>query len=839
MANYYTDRYNCFLKNANCIYEYLSGNYMNDIEGKLLDCGAFNNTINAVKISHVVQYRKMENDQVMLDTFRGAVEGYLSSIHRNNCGACFFIVSNKCEVKLYFASETVNEAGFDSVLKGTIPDVKTNNSFVSRDDLKRMARYGGIVTGAFNLRRNVIDDILHFIKDKEAIIGFIAKPLNRDISNRYCESLTDLHDLASSFGGVNDSFGTSNRINITRQFPGVNVLKDYTEKQYKRLVQNQNDLWESCLWLGSFNEYHAKEIGGRLSGLLTAADTECVERGRFFLTVDNPLKNGQLAISEACYEDLEYELSTYLMKGSLKSWITTSELASMFQLPTRSHMGINVINTNKTVNDLSLFDSNVPSVSGDSFVFANEFDTNQNYLFSYDDFTEHALITGGTGSGKTNTVKILLENLYRKNIPFCVIEPSKKEYWKMIGTIVNFRIFSSGLDAPMLKLNPLEPEDGIIIGNHIDDLMYALSGAFDMEEPTRLTFDGLIKYTYQKAGWALDEIAYRQNKRYPILKDLYENLEEFSKFGIRSGAEVKANIEGSVLRRLESLTTGTVGNITNTEYGITGKELTEGFTLVELDDLSLDIKPFITNLLLIKMNQYLRQGDSSRGRLKNIIVLEEAHNVIPEPSKSGIETSKDISSRFFSNMLSQIRDYGTGLIIADQGASQINSNAIANTKIKIVHALAKEQDADAEAFALRLNEMQKKHLPELDTGLALVAVRGQDSVCKVKVKVNNVSHYNNFACMFCGQRRFCEIDEVVEKLQTAGRSELLLSKVYNNRFNAAMIRSDINAYFNSLKLSDNLRSCALGYMMANGNNMSGGEREKRRILFRYLMQLGI
>ena len=184
-------------------------------------------------------------------------------------------------------------------------------------------------------------------------------------------------------------------------------------------------------------------------------------------------------------------------------------------------------------------------------------------------------------------------------------------------------------------------------------------------------------------------------------------------------------------------------------------------------------------------------------------------------------------------MLSQIRAYGTGVIVIDQGASQINSTTIANTKIKIVHALTQEADADAEAFALQLNRIQKERLTELQTGEAVVAIRGKESVCKIKVKESNISRVNNYACIFCRQRCFCELDEVTAKLQLGSRGQLLLSKIYNNRFNAAAIKNDTNTYLNSLNVSDNLKTCAFGYMLAHGE-MACSEREKRRILFRYV-----
>lgn len=392
---------------------------------------------------------------------------------------------------------------------------------------------------------------------------------------------------------------------------------------------------------------------------------------------------------------------------------------------------------------------------------------------------------------------------------------------------------SSGFDAEELKINPLEPEDGIILGNHLEDLMYALSGAFEMEEATRLSFIGLIEYTYAKFGWNLDEIAYKQKRPYPTLADLITYLDEYSKNKICSGSEVAANIKGALLRRLESLTSGTVGNIVNVQNGMTGNTLCENFVLIELDDLSLDNKPFITTILLIKMNQYLRQKDSSKGKLKNIVVLEEAHNIIPAVSNVGVNTAKEVSSKYFSNMLSQIRDYGTGIVVADQGASQINSTTIANTKIKIAHTISQEMDADAEAFALHINQFQKERLPELSIGEAIVAIASKVGVHKINVTANKLVELNNISCIFCKHRRICELNFVKSKLCDLEHIDFMMTKIYNDRYEPNLLKADVNYYLSRIGLPESLRLCALGYLLTNCN-IPCGEREKRRIIFRYL-----
>ena len=43
----------------------------------------------------------------------------------------------------------------------------------------------------------------------------------------------------------------------------------------------------------------------------------------------------------------------------------------------------------------------------------------------------HAFVTGATGSGKSQTVRHLLEQLTRAGIPWLAIEPAKSEYAAM------------------------------------------------------------------------------------------------------------------------------------------------------------------------------------------------------------------------------------------------------------------------------------------------------------------------------------------------------------------------------------------------------------------------
>src|SRR5215469_7971808 len=100
----------------------------------------------------------------------------------------------------------------------------------------------------------------------------------------------------------------------------------------------------------------------------------------------------------------------------------------------------------------------------------------------------HALVTGATGSGKSQTVRYLLDQLTRAGIPWLVVEPVKSEYASIAGRIAEAGadltvINPSDPDAVPLAVNPLSPEPGYPVQAHIDMVRALFLAAFDAREP--------------------------------------------------------------------------------------------------------------------------------------------------------------------------------------------------------------------------------------------------------------------------------------------------------------------------------------------------------------------
>ena len=103
---------------------------------------------------------------------------------------------------------------------------------------------------------------------------------------------------------------------------------------------------------------------------------------------------------------------------------------------------------------------------------------------------------------------------------------------------------------------------------------------------------------------------------------------------------------------------------------------------------------------------------------KHLTIIEEAHRVMSKCDNQELPQYK--SAMMFSNMLSEIRAYGEGLMLVDQVPTRLIPDAIKNTNLKITHRLVAEDDCKAIGESMGLNEQQRKMIPKLLTGQCIV-----------------------------------------------------------------------------------------------------------------------
>jgi hypothetical protein len=438
--------------------------------------------------------------------------------------------------------------------------------------------------------------------------------------------------------------------------------------------------------------------------------------------------------------------------SDLSTPMNTEELSLLVNLPQREVPGIPCVAS-------ATFRVTTPSVgNSESVVLGHLIDTGRRtaarYRIPVQTLAKHALITGINGSGKSTTIRRLLYELRtRPNpIPFLVIEPAKEEYvaWAAEynaglseGDPRRISIFCPGAPASRatsyvqrLVLNPLEvvwlsdQERPNVLG-HIDLLRSILVSAFPSEDGDVLpvVLEELIYYVYESVGtnWLGDEIP-DPGSGFPNLSTMADNV---AKVIDRSyEMRIQKNIFGAITTRLKNLRQGWKREL----FGSQGEASTAWATLfdrpaiINLSNLEDDSDKCLTmSLILMFLYEYRKNVHRSiplgvaASRLRHVTVIEEAHRVMLK-GESGARRSGRQSrvAEMFANVLSEIRAYGEGFVIADQVPSRLIPDAIKNTNLKIVHRLVANDDREAMAGSMTMDREQMGMINRLRPGQAIV-----------------------------------------------------------------------------------------------------------------------
>ncbi len=395
--------------------------------------------------------------------------------------------------------------------------------------------------------------------------------------------------------------------------------------------------------------------------------------------------------------------------------------------------------------------------------------TPQHYLLEPAELSKHALVAGLTGSGKTTTVQHLLERLWvgSEHIPFLVIESSKAEYRRLRGhsqdgkriegRIPKLQIYTLGDErfAPF-RINPFEfeyidHERFSHIATHIDHLRAVFGAAFVLYAPMPYVLEMCLNEIYQDAGWDLiSGINHRIPKDtpssdlaqwpiFPTLSDLYLKIDQVVSRLDYSG-EVETNVRAGLQARILSMMQGAKGRMLDTPRGVTMASLLGQPTVLELDALGNDQeKALIIGLIISRLNAYRRlfQSTSRPRTLRHVTVIEEAHRLLKNVSASGSSEGGDQAGHTVEqlcNLLSEVRAYGEGIIIAEQIPSKLAPDAVKNSSLKILHRITAVDDRTLLAGAINLSDAQATSLVALSPGTAVVSSEGEDHPFLVKIE---------------------------------------------------------------------------------------------------------
>jgi hypothetical protein len=440
---------------------------------------------------------------------------------------------------------------------------------------------------------------------------------------------------------------------------------------------------------------------------------------------------------------------------AFRTFLTSSEVASLIQLPREEVPGY-------AIHDYVRFDVDFHATDDLDLplgtIQQNGRDTCDTFNISLDALTKHAVVIGVTGSGKTTTVMNLLDSVVEAGKPFLVIEPAKTEYRSLRSALASraeLRVYTLGNEmiAPF-RLNPFEfevsdePGEASLL-THIDFLKAVFNAAFVLYAPMPQVLEEALHEVYEDKGWDLTSginrrvSNWKERDKYPIfptLTDLYYKVEAVTN-RLGYDQEVESNIKAGLKTRIGSLRVGSKGLMLDTARGIPLRTLLSTPTILELESIgSDDEKTFLMGLFLARLYEYRRlqaaTGNLPQG-LQHLLVFEEAHRLLKNTSTQ-VDTEganpRAQAIEVFTNMLSEVRAYGQGVLVAEQIPSKLAPDVLKNTNLKIAHRLIAMDDRQSIGQTMNLSEEQQMHLGILTPGMAAVFAEGADHAYLVRLE---------------------------------------------------------------------------------------------------------
>ena len=215
-----------------------------------------------------------------------------------------------------------------------------------------------------------------------------------------------------------------------------------------------------------------------------------------------------------------------------------------------------------------------------------------------------------------------------------MIEPAKGEYKNVFGSDEDVSVYGTNpLITPLLRIDPFSFPEKVHILEHLDRLVEIFNVCWPMYAAMPAVLKSAVEKSYVDCGWDLITSTNKyDNSLYPDFSDVARNI----KIIIDSSEydrENKGAYKGSLLTRLQSLTTGINGLIFSSDE-LSGDNLFEKNVIVDLSRVgSSETKSLIMGMLVLKLQEFRMTGDiPMNADLRHITVLEEAHNLLRRTS---------------------------------------------------------------------------------------------------------------------------------------------------------------------------------------------------------------
>lgn len=528
--------------------------------------------------------------------------------------------------------------------------------------------------------------------------------------------------------GTTDTMGTGRTQQIELCNKSVEELLGRIEEQLKRAKESED--YGSYYCAAYFLSGYASDaiLAANTYRALMVGDGSAVESGAVNLwqkrDQTKQLREYLKRFMHPVFARQLYADALEFMLHTPATMVSGRELPMHLGLPTRSVHGLPVIEHTefgRNVPDEAMPDEDKMNL-GEIYHMGKP--ESADLILNRQAMASHTFITGSTGTGKSNAVYHLLDEITKNGqTTFLVVEPAKGEYKNVFGNCTDVQVFGTNpRETPLLRMNPFAFPENIHILEHIDRLVEIFNACWPMYAAMPAVLKDAIERSYQKVGWDLRN-SESEKGVFPTFFDLLDILPGVIEESHYS-KDTQSDYVGALCTRVKSLTNGIYGSVLCAEDALIDEALFDCNVIVDLSRVgSMETKSLLMGILVMKLQEYRMCSSGMNSRLRHVTVLEEAHNLLRKTSAEQSQEGANLQGKsveMLANAIAEMRTYGEGFIIADQAPGLLDMSVIRNTNTKIILRLPDEEDRKLVGKSAALKEAQIDELSKLPLGVAAV-----------------------------------------------------------------------------------------------------------------------
>lgn len=529
--------------------------------------------------------------------------------------------------------------------------------------------------------------------------------------------------------GTTDTRGTGRTQQVELCNKSVEELLERIENQLKRVKESEDYGCYNCAAYFLSSTQSTALLAANTYRALMVGEGSSVESGAVNVWKNNEAEVAQLReylkrFMQPVFARPLWENAPDSLLYTPATLVSGRELPMHLGLPTRSVHGLPIIEHaefGRNVPDEAMPDEdkmNLGKIYHMGKLESAELILNRQAMAS------HTFITGSTGTGKSNAVYHLLDEITKNGqTTFLVVEPAKGEYKNVFGNCTDVQVFGTNpRETPLLRMNPFAFPENIHILEHIDRLVEIFNACWPMYAAMPAVLKDAIERSYQKVGWDLRN-SESEKGVFPTFFDLLDILPGVIEESHYS-KDTQSDYVGALCTRVKSLTNGIYGSVLCAEDALSDAEMFDQNVIVDLSRVgSMETKSLLMGILVMKLQEYRMCSSGMNSRLRHVTVLEEAHNLLRKTSAEQSQEGANLQGKsveMLANAIAEMRTYGEGFIIADQAPGLLDMSVIRNTNTKIILRLPDEEDRKLVGKSAALKEAQIDELSKLPLGVAAV-----------------------------------------------------------------------------------------------------------------------